>query len=42
MATHSLVIINKEKVPAKNLQVAHINLPEFNVNPQGVVWEEKN
>ncbi len=41
IATHSLVIVNKGKIPAKNLQIAHMQLPDFNVNPSGIVWEQK-
>ncbi|MES2274167.1 MAG: hypothetical protein V4487_08235 [Chlamydiota bacterium] len=42
IATHSLVIVNKGKVSAKNLQVAHMTLYDFNVNPPGIVWEQRN
>lgn len=41
IATHSLVIVNKGKIPAKNLQIAHMQLPDFNVNPPGIVWEKR-
>lgn len=41
IATHSLVIVNKGKIPAKNLQIAHMQLPDFNVNPPGIVWKQR-